>query len=590
MMNKMSAIRRLTAALALATLAGCAGASQVAPAPGPATAEGRLVLLGTTDLHGWILPYDYYTGQRTNNGLAALVPLIDSVRAAHPGRTVLVESGDLLQGNPMDFVYRRLAEGETHPLIQAMNLVEYDAAAIGNHEFNYGIEHLQRSAADARFPFLSANVFRAGTDEHAYRPYTLVERTIGGRTVRIGITSATPPGVLIWDRDNVQGRLDFRGIVASVRPVVARMRAEGADLVLVAAHSGLEGSSYDTVATGVPPENAASAMAREIPGIDVIFMGHTHREVADTTINGVLVQQAKNWGTSLAVAELDLRWADGRWTVADASGRILRPAEGSTSPRLEAALAQAHERTRAYVSQVVGTSTAEWTSAQARTRDTPILDLINDVQMRVTGADLSSTAAFSLTSRIPAGPVTVADVAGLYVYDNTLKAIRISGAQLRAYLEKSAEYYLPCPGGACETLVNPSVAGYNFDVVSGVDYTLDLTRPVGSRVVRLERGGRAVADADSFTLALNNYRASGSGGFSMLIGAPVVYDRGEGIRELLVEEIRRRGTLSPADVFRSNWQIVPAALAERAAAEQRPPAQPGGEAHGGTTGQRPRTP
>jgi len=581
-MSEMPAIRRLMAVLAAAALPACAGAP-----PSPA-AEGRLVLMGTTDLHGWILPYDYYTGERTENGLATLVPLIDSIRAAHPGRTVLVESGDLLQGNPMDFVYRRLEEGETHPLVQAMNLVGYDAAAIGNHEFNYGIEHLERSASDASFPLLSANIFRAGTPEHAFRPYAFVEREVAGERVRIGITSVTPPGVMIWDRDNVRGRLDFREIVSSVRPVVARMRAEGADLVLVAAHSGLEGSSYDTAATGVPAENAAAALAREVEGIDVIFMGHTHREVADTTINGVLVQQAKNWGTSLAVAELDLRRVDGRWTVVDASGTVLRPAPGSTSPPLEAALAQAHERTRSYVSQVIGTSAEEWTSALARTRDTPILDLINDVQMRVTGAELSSTAAFSLTSRIPAGPVTVADVAGLYVYDNTLKAIRISGAQLRAYLEKSAEYYLPCPGSACETLVNPAVAGYNFDVVSGVDYALDLTRPVGSRVVRLERGGRAVADADSFTLALNTYRASGSGGFSMLIGAPVVYDRGEGIRELLIEEIRRRGTLRPGDVYRPSWEIVPAALAERAAAEQRPPAQPGGEAHGGTTGQRPR--
>lgn len=584
----MHAFRRLTAALpvALAVLGGCTPTPPARPAP----VEGRLVLMGTTDLHGWVLPYDYYTGERTNNGLAALAPLIDSVRAAHPDRTVLVESGDLLQGNPMDFVYRRLAEGEPHPLVQAMNLVGYDAAAIGNHEFNYGIEHLDRAASGASFPFLSANTFRAGTDEHAYRPYTFVERTIGGRPVRIGITSVTPPGVMIWDADNVRGRLELRDVVASVRPVVARMRAEGADVVLVAAHSGLEGSSYDTAATGVPAENAASAMAREVPGIDVIFMGHTHREVADTTIHGVQVQQAKNWGTSLAVAELDLRWADGRWTVAGSAGRVLRPAEGSTSPRLEAALAQAHERTRAYVSQVVGTSTETWSSAGARARDTPILDLINDVQMRATGADLSSTAAFSLTSRIPAGPVTVADVAGLYVYDNTLKAVRISGEQLRQYLEKSAEYYLPCPRAACETLVNPAVAGYNFDVVSGVDYTLDVTRPVGERVVRLERGGRAVAATDSFTLALNNYRASGSGGFSMLIGAPVVYDRGEGIRELLIEDIRRRGTLRPGDVFRHNWDIVPATLAERAVAEQRPTTQAGGEAHGGSTGQRPRTP
>lgn len=586
----MHGFRRLTAALGMAALGACAAPPRVEPAPQPAPVEGRLVLMGTTDLHGWILPYDYYTGQRTDNGLAALVPLIDSVRAANPERTVLVESGDLLQGNAMDFVHRSLRAGEQHPLVRAMNLVGYDAAAIGNHEFNYGIEHLERSTSAASFPFLSANVFDTGTAKHAYRPYTFVERTVGGRTVKIGITSVTPPGVMIWDRDNVQGKLDFREIVSSVRPVVQRMRAEGADLVLVAAHSGLEGSSYDTAATGVPTENASSALAREIPGIDVIFMGHTHREVADTTINGVLVQQAKNWGTSLAVAELDLRFEGDRWTIASRRGRILRPAPGSTSPRLEAELADAHARTQAYVAQVIGTSTEAWASTFSRTRDTPILDLINDVQMRVTGADLSSTAAFSLTSRIPAGPVTVADVAGLYVYDNTLKAVRISGAQLRAYLEKSAEYYLPCPASACETLVNPAVAGYNFDVVSGVDYTLDLTRPVGGRVVRLERGGRAVADADSFTLALNNYRASGSGGFSMLIGAPVVYDRGEGIRELLIEEIRRRGTLRPGDVFQPNWEIVPAALAERAAAEQRPTAQPGGEAHGGTTGQRPRPP
>jgi 2',3'-cyclic-nucleotide 2'-phosphodiesterase (5'-nucleotidase family) len=591
MTSEMPALRQLSATLALAALTACAGAPRTESAPPPApAAEGRLVLMGTTDLHGWVLPYDYYTGQRTDNGLAALVPLIDSVRAANPERTVLVESGDLLQGNALDFVHRELLAREQHPLVYAMNIVGYDAAAIGNHEFNYGIDHLANAAAGANFPFLSANIFRAGTEERAYQRYHIVERTVGGRTVRIGITAVTPPGVLIWDRDNVRGRLDFREIVSSVRPVVAELRQRGADIVMVAAHSGLEGSSYDTAATGVPTENASSAMAREIPGIDVIFMGHTHREVADTTINGVLVQQAKNWGTSLAVAELDLRFEGGRWTIAAKRGRILRPAPGSTSPRLEAELAQAHERTKEYVAQVIGTSEVEWTSALARTRDTPILDLINDVQMRVTGAELSAASAFSLTSRIPQGPVTVADVAGLYVYDNTLKAIRISGAQLRAYLEKSAEYYLPCPASACETLTNPNVPGYNYDVVSGVDYTLDLTKPVGQRLVRLQRNGRAVADADSFTIAINNYRASGSGGFSMLIGAPVVYDRGEGIRDLLIADIRRRGTLRPADVFRQSWEIVPAALVERAAREQRPPTAPGGEAHGGSTQQRPRNP
>jgi 2',3'-cyclic-nucleotide 2'-phosphodiesterase/3'-nucleotidase len=524
--------------------------------------------MGTTDTHGWLLPHDYYTGRATDFGLARLVPQIDSVRAANPGRTVLVESGDLLQGNPLAFVHSRVAAGETHPVAAAMNLLRYDAAAIGNHEFNYGIAHLDAVARQSRFPWLSANTFRAGTAEHAYRPFTLVERTVGGAPLRVGITSVTPPGVAIWDRENVRGRLDFRDIVRSVRPVVAEMRRQGADVVIVAAHSGLDGSSYDTVATGVPTENAAAAMAREVPGIDVILMGHTHREVADTAINGVLVMQAKNWATSLAVAELDVRREAGGWRVVGKRGRILRPAKGATAPAFEQALAGAHERTRAYVARRIGTSAAEWSSTRARTEDTPILDLINDVQRTVTGADLSATAAFSLESRIPAGPITVADVAGLYIYDNTLQAVRISGAQLRAFLEKSAEYYLPCPAGQCARVTNPAVPGYNFDVVSGVDYALDVTEPVGQRVVRLRRGGRDVAPTDSFTIALNNYRASGSGGFSMLIGAPVVYDRGEGIRELLIAEIERRGTIAPAQVFRRNWEIVPPALAERARAEQ----------------------
>lgn len=553
--------------LPLALLAGCATAAL--PPPKPASAvTGTLVVLGTTDTHGWLLPFDYYTGRETPHGLARLVPQIDSVRAAHPGRTVLVESGDLLQGNPLAFVHSRLGASEVHPVATAMNLLRYDAAAIGNHEFNYGSAHLDSVARASEFPWLSANIYRAGTAEHAYRPYTIVERAIAGRTVRVGITAVTPPGVLIWDRENVAGLLDFPDMVGAVRPVVAEMRARGADVVVVAAHSGLEGSSYDPAATGVPVENAAASMAREVPEIDVILMGHTHREIADTVIGSTLVMQAKNWAASLAAAELDLA-SDGRtWRVVGKRGRILRPAADAGAPALEAALAGAHERTRAYVGRQIGTSATLWESTAARTRDTPILDLVNEVQRSVTGADLSSTAAFSLSARIPQGAVTVADVAGLYIYDNALKAIRIDGTQLRAYLEKSAEYYLPCPNGRCERVTNPAVPGFNFDMVSGVDYTLDLRRPVGERVVRLERNGRPVRPGDTFTLALNNYRVSGSGGFSMLVGAPVVYDRGEGIRDLLIREVERRGALDPASFFRKNWEIVPAALAQRALAEQ----------------------
>lgn len=571
---------RLAASLALFLLAACAPRPATSPTP---AASGTLVLMGTTDLHGWLLPHDYYTGEETRNGLARLVPAIDSIRAEHPGRTVLVDSGDLLQGNPLAFVHSRLERDEIHPVARALNQIGYDAVAIGNHEFNYGIEHLERVIDQADFAFLSVNTFVHGSDRHAYQPFTIIEREIAGRTVRVGVTGVTPPGVLLWDRDNVTGRLDFREIVGSVAGVVGEMRDAGADVIVIAAHSGLHGSSYDTAATGVPVENAAAAIANEVPGVDVIFMGHTHEEVADTTIAGTLVVQAKNWATSLATAEIELvAEAGGDWRIAGARGRTIRPAEDAIDTSLVASLAGAHERTRAYVGRVIGTSPVEWSGRTARVEDTPILDLVNEVQRSVTGADLSSTAAFTLSSRLPEGPVTVADVAGLYVYDNTLKAIRISGSQLRAYLEKSAEYFLPCREDACDRVVNPDVAGYNFDVISGVEYTLDISRPFGQRVVRLEREGRAVAPADSFVLALNNYRASGAGGFTMLTNAPVVYDRGEGIRELLIAEIERRGILDPAEFYTKNWEIVPPELVQRALREQAPGGV-GGEAHGGTS-------
>jgi 2',3'-cyclic-nucleotide 2'-phosphodiesterase (5'-nucleotidase family) len=563
---RTSSFRTVIALPLLVLLAGCA------LPPGADTEEirGTLVLMGTTDVHGWLFPHDYYTDERTGYGLSLLAPVIDSIRAEHPGRTALFDSGDLLQGNPLAFVFSELEPGERHPIIQAMNLLGYDAASVGNHEFNFGIPHFDAAVAQAEFSFLASNVFHHGTERHKYAPHAVLEREIAGRPVRIGVTGAVPPGVHVWDRQHVEGRLDFRDIVESTRPVIRHLReVEGVDVVVVAAHNGLEGTSYDVEATGLAEENAMARLAREVPGIDVIFLGHTHREIADTTINGVLVTQADNWARSLAVAELDLVHDGDAWQVASKRGMIRRPDIARADEAFEAELAWAHEATREYVLRPIGQSTARWEAREARVRDTPIIDFINQVQRRVAGTDLSSAAAFNLDAVIPEGDVSVADIARLYVYDNnTLMAVRITGAELRAYLEKSAEYYNECPDGRCERVTNRSVPGFNYDIVLGVDYTVDLTRPVGERVVRLERGGRPVRDDETFTLALNNYRAGGGGGFPAVAGAEVVYDRGESIRDLLIEEIERRGTISPEDYFEPNWEIVPAELAERAAREQ----------------------
>ncbi len=527
------------------------------------------MVMGTTDVHGRLLPHDYYTGEPTGYGLSPLAPVIDSVRAANPGRTLLLDSGDLLQGNPLAFVHSELAPGERHPVVEAMNYLGYDASAIGNHEFNFGIGHLNRSIASAEFPFLAANIFIHGSDRPAYPTHALLEREIGGRPLRVGITAVTPPGVAVWDKDHVQGRLEFRDPVESVSGAARELAALGADVILVASHGGFGGTSYDTAATGLPAENAAAGIAREVAGIDAIFMGHTHREVADTTINGVLLVQAGAWASSLAVAELELAYTEGGWRVTSKRGLLLEPHPERSDAGFEAALAGAHRRALAYVRRPLGRSTALMSADSSRVADTPIIDFVNQVQSRVSGAELSSAAAFNLEAEIPAGDVTVADIARLYIYDNNLlKAVRISGRELRAYLEKSAEYYHPCPALACQRVTNPEVPGYNFDIVSGVDYALDLRRPVGQRVVRLEYRGEPVAAADSFTLALNSYRQGGGGGFPAVSRAPLVYDGQESIRDLLVREIERRGTISPDDYFTRNWELIPPELGARAYREQ----------------------
>ncbi|HSJ08041.1 MAG TPA: 5'-nucleotidase C-terminal domain-containing protein [Longimicrobiales bacterium] len=555
---------------ALLLLGGCAGAGSPVATLAPAADTMSVVLLGTTDVHGRLYPHDYYTGRGEERGLSLLKPLVDSVRAAHPGRTLLFDSGDILQGNPLGYLYARVRGHEPNPIIRAMNLMGYDAAAIGNHEFNYGLDHLRRAIDQADFPFVSANVYRHGTGEHAYAPFTLIPlATPSGDTVIVGVTGNTPPGVHVWDRDHVEGVLEFREVVGAVRSVVADMRAGGADIVVVLSHGGLEGTSYDTLTTGLPPENTAAELARQEPGIDVIFLGHTHREVADTTINGVLLTQARNWATSLAAATLTLRRGAGGWRVERKRGEILRPVAALADRAFMDSLRWEHERTLAYVTARIGEAPAALPAHDARVRDTPIIDFINEVQRRTAGTQLSATAAFQLNVDVPAGDITVAQIAALYPYDNTLRAIRITGAQLRAYLEKSAGYYAGWPAREGGTVTNFAVPGYNFDIVSGVDYVLDISRPAGSRVTVLRYNGADVTDGQTFTLALNNYRQSGGGGYDMIAGAPVVYDRGEDIRELLIEEVRSRGDIRAEEYFRENWRLHPAEAATAALAEQR---------------------
>jgi 2',3'-cyclic-nucleotide 2'-phosphodiesterase (5'-nucleotidase family) len=533
-----------------AIAAACAPAVQRSP-EAIAGAPFELLVLSTTDVHGRIRGWDYYADSAESiRGLTRAATIVDSIRAANPGRVLLVDAGDLLQGNPFAYVAMKQFADSANPIIAAMNAMGYDAAAIGNHEYNYGVPYLERAVSQAKFPMLSANTWKPdGTRK--FKAWTIVDR----QGVKVGIVGATTPGVMVWDADNVRGKVKLTDIVPAVRTAVQEVKAAGANVVIVSVHSGLnEPPSYDTLSTGVPNENVSERIAKEIPGIDLVVYGHSHKEQKDLHIGNTLLVQPKNWATSVGVAHLTVSKDAGAWKVSASHGETIQSAGHAEQQGVIAASSSAHRASVAYANTVIGNTPVAWHGDSARLKDTPLVDLITEVERKAANADLASSAAFTLDAALAAGPITVAKIAQLYPYDNTLRAVKISGQQLRDYLEYSARYYKSVEKG--KPVPDPEIAGYNFDMISGADYTIDLSKPIGSRVASLTFKGKPVAPTDSFTLALNNYRQTGGGGYAMLRGAPVVYDKQEEIRQLLIDEVRMRGTIKPEDVFTKNWSLA----------------------------------
>jgi 2',3'-cyclic-nucleotide 2'-phosphodiesterase (5'-nucleotidase family) len=509
-----------------------------------------LVVAATTDVHGYVEGWDYLTGRPdTLRGLARIATIVDSIRRATGALPILVDAGDMLQGTALTYTAARVDTTVRHPVIAAMNAMQYDAAVIGNHEFDYGLPALERAMRQAEFPLLACNVYGLN-GQRRFAAWTVEIR----RGVKVGIVGATTPGAMVLDRDQLAGRLQVRDIIPDVRSSVRDVRNAGAAVVIAVVHSGLdEPSTYDTVGTGAGSENVAARLAREVPGIDVIVYGHTHKEMADTVIGGALLMQPKNWATSLAVAQLRLERHNGRWAVTYKRSHLIQAVHHRENSQVLAVAAEGHRVAVRYAATAIGTTPVAWRADSGRVVATPLMDFVLDVERRASGAQLASTAVFSLDASLDAGPITIARIAALYPYDNTLRAVRISGAQLREYLEHSARYFR---AGVNGIEPDPAIPGYNYDVVGGVDYEIDVSKPIGERITRLEFQGKPVAARDSFTMAVNNFRQAGGGGFSMLHDAPVVYDQQREIRDLLIEEIRKRGTIRPSDFAGSRWRVI----------------------------------
>lgn len=560
--------------------------------------EYRLTVMGTTDLHGSALNWDYFTNAEYDDsahndvGLAKISTLVNQVRAQRGDRnTLLIDAGDTIQGTSLAYYYAKIqpiSKRVEHPMAAAMNAIGYDAAALGNHEFNYGIPYLRTFEKQLDFPLLAANATNDRTGRAAFTPYVIEKvRTPNGKPVRVGILGLTNPGIAIWDKANVEGQMSFGGLVEQAARYVPEMKRRGADVVVVSAHSGADTSS--SYGDALPfPENAATLVAEQVPGIDAILVGHAHQEIVERVVTNtatgrpVVLSEPLKWGQRLSVFDIDLSYSRGRWTVQSVDASVLNSNTVPEDPAIVALLADEQKTVVDYVNGVIGTSTEAMSAATARYEDTAVLDFINHVQAgavqaELTGADadlpvLSIAAPFNKDAAIPQGDVSVRDVAGLYIYDNTLLGIRLTGAQVKAYLEKSAEYFKPAPAPgtyAAADLTNAvtptapnGTPDYNYDVMGGLDqpltYDIDLAQPVGSRVTGLAYGGVPVTDAQEFVVAINNYRQSGGGNFPGVTTAPVVYNRQVEIRQLLIDWVSANQVVDPA-VFSStnpDWRLT----------------------------------
>ncbi|MEU3897005.1 5'-nucleotidase C-terminal domain-containing protein [Streptomyces sp. NPDC045251] len=595
-LNRRKFLSRSAVTGAGVALAGAAVAPATEAAPADKGHKGRrkpkryaLTVLGTTDLHGHVFNWDYfkdaeYADSAGNaQGLARVSTLVNQVREEKGrGNTLLLDAGDTIQGTPLTYYYAKVDPitakgGPVHPMAQAMNAIGYDAVALGNHEFNYGIETLRKFEEQCDFPLLGANAVDAKTLRPAFPPYFMKTfRVKGAPPVKVAVLGLTNPGIAIWDKAYVQGKLAFPGLEEQAAKWVPKLRSMGADVVVVSAHSGSSGtSSYGDQLPYV--ENAAANVARLVPGIDAILVGHAHTEIAELKVvneetgKTVVLSEPLCYAERLTLFDFELFFERGRWRVESVRASLRDSATVEDDPAITRLLTDEHEKVVAYVNQVVGTATETLTTVEARYKDAPIIDLITRVQEDVVREALAGTeyaslpvlaqaSPFSRSSEIPAGEVTIRDLSSLYVYDNTLVAKLMTGAQLRAYLEFSAEYYVRTAAGAPVDVAKLTNANgrpdYNYDYVSGLTYEIDVARAPGSRIRNLAYGGAPLVDGAEFVLAVNNYRANGGGAFPHVASARELWSESTEIRTRIAEWVTAKGVLDPADFASVDWRLT----------------------------------
>jgi 2',3'-cyclic-nucleotide 2'-phosphodiesterase / 3'-nucleotidase len=571
----------------------------------------QLRLLETTDLHVHLANYDYYqTKENHTVGLVKTATLIQQARS-QVKNSLLFDNGDFIQGNPLgDYLarVRGINEGDIHPVIRAFHTLQYDAITIGNHEFNYGLDFLTKVLSQAEMPIVNANIYDAKTEKPYFEPYVILNKKVldeNGQidTLKVGVIGFVPPQIMEWDKGTLEGKVIVHSIVETAKKYIPEMKNKGADVIVALAHTGISADPYIR-----NMENAAYYLS-QVEGIDAVLAGHSHHlfpgpeckdvphiDLEKGTIHGKPVVMAGSFGSHLGVIDLTLQKKNNKWEIVD-SLSLVRPIADAHGHSLieanEAVMADIlpeHQATIEYVNRPIGETTAPIFSYFALVQDDSAVQIVNDAQTEYLSEKLkdfsfhpfagipilSAAAPFKAGGRggpdfytdIPAGTLAIKNIADLYLYPNTLQAVLVNGRQLKEWLEMSAgQFNRIDPGKSGEQpLINPYFPSFNFDIIDGVEYQIDVTQPAkydvngclenpdSNRIVNLKYRGNPVRDDQMYIVATHNYRAS-STTYPGVREGKVIFTSPDENRQILTDYIRKNKIINPtAD---GNWSIAP---------------------------------
>ena len=515
-----------------------------------------LYILNTTDIHGYIIPYDYIKDEPAEHGLVKIYSRIKEFKDKYDN-VVLLDCGDLLQGTPYAYYFNRIDTAGIHPIIQTFNYIGYDAFAVGNHEIELGVDTYTKARDTSDFPWLSAN---AALDDGStyFEPYTILEKG----DIKIGILGLTTPGIPTMLDSTYYPGITWKGMVNTAW-IYAPVIRENVDVLIGIFHAGFDAQEdkYKEELFGLPVANASKLVAERVPGFDVVLGGHSHRVIPrDTTITVrdsttlQMISGAHAWG--LGVAKIILEKHNGKWQVIEKTGWIEQAKDFAPSQEILELNEQYHNEVISFFKTTIALNKEIINTENARFEDSTIPELINRVQLHHTGADISISPVFSVRQVIPADTIRIKDVYAMYPYENTLKMIEMTGKQLIDYLEYCANYYV-YENDSLST--NPDIAGYNYDMAEGISYTIDVREQAGSRIknVIFLKTAEPLNPEMTYTVAMNSYRANGGGGHLKAVGIDepkVIYSTKRDMRNLIIDYLKEQ------EIFEAtcdnNWCIV----------------------------------